>query len=466
MTTTTVTKSKIPGPRGLPFLKGKANLPKFYLTWATYLRELHETYGDIVGLAEGDPSWTFVFSPALNHDLLANPETFRNDAGPFVRLPKGSRLAKLFLNNLAVMNGDHHKQQRRLMQPAFHRQQIAGYYDDMVAMTEATFATWEIGTKRDMLWEMKQLTQRIAVKTLFGTYDEAEIQRVSQLLRVVNQVPLLAVFPFDLPGSPLRRIAKTMEKMEEYILAKIEEKRSVPEATDVLAALVHAHDEDGTRLSDDEMMGHALSLFIAGHETTSHALIWTLLLLHQHPEIHTALLDELESKLQENAPTLEQLNQLPLLEGVVKESLRLLPPAPVGVRRAAHDCELGGYAIPKGAMVFYSEWVTHRLPELYPEPDRFLPQRWVTIKPTIYEYFPFAAGPHMCIGAGFAMQELKVVLAMLVQRYRMELVPNHTLDLNLGMRPTNGMPMTIHRQDRTFAKVPVRGMVTQLVEGV
>lgn len=147
MSAVTMTKSKIPGPRGLPLLKGKANLPKFYLNWTTYLRELHDTYGDIVGLAEGDPSWVFVFSPSLNHDVLANPETFINDAGPFLRMPKGSLLARLFLNNLAVMNGQHHKQQRRLMQPAFHRKQIEGYHQDMVALTQEIFNRWQIGGK-------------------------------------------------------------------------------------------------------------------------------------------------------------------------------------------------------------------------------------------------------------------------------------------------------------------------------
>jgi cytochrome P450 len=466
MAAVTVTPTKIPGPKGLPFLKGKANMPKFYLYWPTYLRELHEMYGDIVGLAEGDPSWVFVFSPSLNHEVLANPETFVNNAGPFLQFPKESMLARMFLNNLGVMNGQHHKQQRRLMQPAFHRKQIEGYHQDMVTLTQESLNRWQVGTEKDMLGEMKQLTQRIALKTLFGTYDEDEIQRVSQMLRMTNQVAFAMMAPLDIPGLPFYRVSRMAEQLELYINAKIEEKRTQPEATDVLAALVHAHDDDGTTLSNEEMVSHALTLFIAGHETTSHALTFTLFLLHQHPEIHAALLDELTSVLHGEAPRADQLNQLPLLEGVIKESLRLLPPAPIGIRQTAHECELGGYTLPKGATVFYSELVTHRLPGLYPQPDRFMPERWSTIKPTIYEYFPFAAGPHMCIGAGFATQELKVVLAMLVQRYRLALVPNHKIDVNVGMQPSNGMPMTIHPQDRQFEKVAVRGNITKLVEGV
>lgn len=467
MTTATVTNAKIPGPRGLPFLKGKANLPKFYLYWATFMRELHEQYGDIVGMAAGDPSWVFVFSPSLNHDILANPELFLNDPGPFVRLPEGSAISRLFKNTLPVMNGAHHKQLRRLMQPAFHKKQIVGYHEDMVALTRETLNEWHVGTQRDMLQEMKLLTQRMAVKTLFGTYDSIEIQRVSQLLRALVQVnPLLMLLPFDFPGLPFHRMSRLAEEMEAYTREKIEQKRDNPDATDVLAALVHAHDEDGSQLTDEELVANAMTLFIAGHETTSHALTWSLFLLHQHPEVYSALLDELEGTLQGEAPTIEQLNQLPLLEGVIKESLRLLPPAVIGLRVAADVCELGGYTLPKGAMIFYSEYVTHRRPDLYAEPDRFLPERWATIKPTIYEYLPFAAGPHMCIGAGFAMQELKVVLAMLVQRYRLALVPNHTFNVTLGMQPTQGMPMTVYPQDRAFAKVPVRGQINQLVEGI
>lgn len=466
MSATSINKNKIPGPRGIPLLKGKLNMPKFFLLWTTYLREMHDTYGDIVGLAEDDPSWVFVFSPTLNHDVLANPETFINDAGPFLRLPKGSTLEKMFLHTLGVMNGQHHKQQRRLMQPAFHRNQIEGYHQDMVALTDETFNRWRVGDTKDMLVEMKNLTQRIAVKSLFGGYQESEIERVTAFLHATKQIPFVMMAPYDIPGLPFYRVSRMAEKLQEYLLDKIAEKRTQVGATDVLATLVHAHDEDGATLSDEEMISHALALFVAGHETTSHALTLTLLLLHQHPEIHAALLDELTSVLHGDAPTAEQLKSLPLLDGVIKESLRLLPPAPIGIRLAAHECELGGHTVPKGATVFYSQLVTHRSPELYPHPDRFMPERWATIHPTIYEYLPFAAGPHMCIGAGFALQELKVVLAMMVQRYRLALTPNHKIDLSIGMQPSAGMPMAIHPQDRQFAKVQVRGNIKDLVEAI
>jgi cytochrome P450 len=232
----------------------------------------------------------------------------------------------------------------------------------------------------------------------------------------------------------------------------------------VLASLVHAHDEDGAKLNEDELIGHAFTLFVAGHETTANALTWTLFLLSQHPHICADLLDELDGALHGEAPTIEQLPQLPLLDGVVKESLRLLPPAAIGARVASAPCELGGFALPKGASIIYSEFITQRMPELYEEPDRFKPQRWATLERSAYEYLPFSAGRHRCIGAEFATQEMKLVLPMLLQHYRFSVVPNAKIDTNLSMRPAHGMPMHVVAQDRQFQQVPVRGGIHRLID--
>ena len=231
----------------------------------------------------------------------------------------------------------------------------------------------------------------------------------------------------------------------------------------MLAALVQAHDEDGTRLLDDELVSHTYVLFAAGHETTWKTLTWTLLLLNQHPHVATSLLDELDEALHGAALTVEQLSHLPLLEGTIKESLRLMGPAIMGMRTATASCELGGVALPKGARIFYSQFVTHRLPELYEEPERFKPERWLTLHRSAYEYLPFSAGHHRCIGSEFAMWEMKVVLAMLLPRYRLALRPNIRIDTSISMRPAHGMPMRIFPQDRRFEPVPVRGTIHDLV---
>ncbi len=235
---------------------------------------------------------------------------------------------------------------------------------------------------------------------------------------------------------------------------------------DVLASLIHVRDEDGTKLSDEELIGHAITLFIAGHETTSNALATTLLLLEQHPAVLSELLDELDGTLHGAAPTLDEINKLPLLDHVIKESLRLLPPAIMGTRVAAQDTQLGGYAVGKGTNVIYSEFVTQRMPQIYAEPDHFKPQRWATHDPSTYEYLPFSAGPHMCIGWAFAMQELRVVLAMLLQRYRLSLVPGTRVDLTIRMQAKHGLPARVHAQDRQFRATPVQGNIHNLVEGI
>jgi cytochrome P450 len=456
----------IPGPRGIPLLGGKAGMIKLFSGSFTYLLQLHQRYGNIVALAKGDPSFVMAFGPEMNHQVLSQADVFQNNPGPLLRIPQGTALERIFLNNLAVMNGAHHKQQRKLMQPAFHRQQIAGYNDDMVMLTQRMLDRWQGRAQIDLTREMKQLTQRIAVKTLFGLYDEAELDRIGGLLRsliAASSSPLFFIAPFDLPGLPYHRLLRLAVELESFIRSAIEQKRGQPDATDVLAAMVHVRDEDGSRLSDDELIGHAFTLFVAGHETTSNALTWAIFLLNQHPKIAADLLDELDGTLHGDALSLERLGQLPLLDGVIKETLRLMPPAGLGFRNTSQPTELGGYALPKGANVFYSEFVTHRMPELYAEPDRFKPERWSTIHRSTYEYLPFSAGPHMCIGWAFALQEMRVVLSMLMQRYRLSVVPGSKINVDIRMSPKTALPMRIYHQDRQFHSPGVRGNIHQLV---
>jgi cytochrome P450 len=353
------------------------------------------------------------------------------------------------------------------MQPAFHRQQIQSYCNDMVALTAQMLDCWRSLPELDLHAEMRQLTQRIAVKTLFGSYEEEELDRVGRLLREMIDLtssPLFLLAPFNLPGLPFRRAEYLAGQLEAYIRSMIARKRADPAASDVLSALVHARDEEDAQLTDEELVGHAFTLFVAGHETTSNALVWTLFLLDQHPQAAAALLAELEGALGGEAPTVERLGSLPLLDGVVRESLRLLPPAIIGIRTAAVPCELGGYALPQGTNIFYSEFITHRMPELYSEPNRFRPERWTGLERTAYEYLPFGAGPHMCIGWAFAMQELKVVLAMLLPRYRLSLAPGSRVDTTLHMRPAGGMRVRVHDQDHCFQASPVRGKICALVD--
>jgi cytochrome P450 len=246
-----------------------------------------------------------------------------------------------------------------------------------------------------------------------------------------------------------------------------ERRQSGALGNDMLSSLMDASDEAGGKLSADELIGHAGVIFAAGHETSSNALCWTLFLLSQHPKVAADLADELAGELRGDAPTVEQLARLPLLDHVVKESLRVFPPVPFNHRLAAGDTELGGYTLRSGTEIISSIYHTHRIEEIYPDAQRFKPERWEQLDPGPYAYSPFSAGPRMCIGAAFAMMEIKVVLAVLLQRFRFEIVPGSRVDrfMSITMAPKHGLPMVVHRQDNRFERraPEVRGNVREMV---
>jgi cytochrome P450 len=230
--------------------------------------------------------------------------------------------------------------------------------------------------------------------------------------------------------------------------------------------LLRAHDEDGTRLTDDELVGQTNFLFMAGHATTTSALTWTLFLISQHPHVAAALEDELAGTLRGRPPTVEDLQTLPLLEATIKESLRLLPPVLWWSRISTAPCTLGPYPLPPGARVVYSAYITHRIASLYPRPERFLPERWLEDDAGPFDYIPFSAGPRMCLGASFSMIEMKLILATLLPRFRLAPLPGSRVDhggLMLSI-PKPGLPMLLHRQDRRFTKTPVRGSIHTVVD--
>lgn len=458
--------SSLPGPQGVPLLGAKAELLQIYRQPIAYLQRLYQRYGDILVAVKNDPLLVCAFGPEHNFRLLSNPDLFHVTSEKLLgKLPRGTALTRIWFTHLLRMDGGQHKQQRRLMAPAFHKKQIVQYHNDMIDQTQRLLDRWKIGEELNLLPEMQRLTQAIVVKTLFGVDDEEKLKRLGHLMEKLVKVAALGVLmPVDFPGSPYHQALKVAQMLDTEIREIIEQKRTQREATDVLTMLIQTHDEDGEKLSDDQLIGHTFSLYVAGHETTSNALTWTNFLLEQHPHVLADLLDELDATLHGEPPTIEQLRQLPLLDCVVKESLRLFPPAVVGVRIATQVCELGGYELPAGTHVLYSQFLTHRMPELYEEPDRFKPERWQTLERSPYEYLPFSAGHHMCIASLFATQELKIVLAMMLQRYRLAIRPHANISLNLRMQAKPGLPVRIFAQDRQFKRTPVRGPVLSMME--
>jgi len=463
-----VSSGRLPGPPALPLLGGSVNQFALLRDPALYLMRQYQTYGSLSGLVAGDLRQFFAIGPEYNRLLLSDTSLFHTIFE--VLAPKYVKERRRGVG-LLNMNGAEHKQQRRLMMPAFHRKQVDGYRDTMVQFTQNMLDGWQVGQHRDIAADMQALTLRIACQTLFGLDVSEHSQRIGALVKRFLGANLFApevmLFPVDLLGTPFQRMLETNARLEDEILALIARKRAaLGQQHDVLATLLQVRDEDGAALSDRELIGHTTTLLIAGHETSSNALTWTLFLLAQHPQVFADVVDEVTNVLGGSAPTVEQLSRLPLLERVVNESMRLLPPAAVMSRISTAPFQIGPYQAPKGTFITLSQYVTHRLPDLYPEPYRFKPGRWETIDPSPYEYLPFGAGARMCIGRTFALMEIKIVLAMLLQRFRVQVVPNAQIDhqIKITLSPKRGMPMTVHAQDRQFTKTAVRGTIHQLVD--
>lgn len=435
-----------------------------------YMRNLHARYGEIVKTRTLPVDYTFIFNAEFTRQVLSNTNLYHNgsmeDYG--TKITEDSPLYNLS-SALNTVNGDLHKFQRRLMMPAFHRKRVETYRDQMVALTEQKLAEWRPGETRDMLREMKQLTMSVAIETLLGLEagpQSEKARRVVEHWLKVGSNPLALVFPYDVPGSPFRTLNRTAGQVEKIVRELIESKRaSGQDKGDVLSMLLQARDEDGTMLADRDLISQTMALFVAGHETTATALSWTLFLLAQHPRVMADLLDELDGQLHGQAPTLEQLNELPFLNYVIDESMRILSPFVFGMRFAREDTSLGDYFVPKGSVVAFAPAHLHHDPAVYPEPRRFLPRRWETAQPGTYEFLPFSAGPRMCIGATFALMEIRLVLATLLQRFRLTVVPQAKIDRTdlLLCAPRHGLPMQIQSQDRQFVANPVRGDIHKIV---
>jgi cytochrome P450 len=468
MAATSSAAAVVPGPRA-PLLGWRGQAVRFLRDPIAFMQALERDYGRVAAAVGGRPLWMFGFGPEYNQLVLSDAARFL--AVPIAPLgtPRDSALARLTYNLLS-MNGDVHRQQRRLVLPAFHKKRVEGYRDEMVAIIDRALAPWRAGQRLDIAREMQRLTLCVASGTLFGVDAADDAGSVGALVhRWMQLLESGAVFllPRDWPGTPMRRLMRVSDVLERRILALIAQKRADLAAHhDVLAMLIQARDEDGTAMTDAELIGQTAVLFVAGHETSSNALTWTLFLLAQHPRVLADLRDELSGELRGGAPTVEQFGRLPLLDRAIKESMRLLPPAPFQMRYSAVPQQFGPYAIPAGATITISSYITHRLPEIYAEPRRFMPERWERIDPALYEYMPFGAGPHMCIGSTFAIMEIKIALAMIVQRFGLALAPRATVDrrVKITMSPRHGMPMDILPAGAAFQPGAARGNIHEMVE--
>jgi cytochrome P450 len=375
---------------------------------------------------------------------------------------QGLQEAKRLLGNgLLTSEAEFHRRQRRLAQPAFHHARTGSYGQAMVAYADRAQSRWQPGQVLDVHQEMTELTLAIVGKTLFDTDiegDEAGLVResLSATLELFDRLtsPLAPLIDL-LPLPSVRRFQRAREALDSIIYRMIDERRrSGEDRGDLLSMLLMAQDEegDGGRMTDEQLRDEAMTIFLAGHETTANALSWAWYLLSQNPQAEAKLHAELDDVLGGRTPTVEDLDSLPYARMVLAETMRLYPPAWVMGRRSLEEHELGGYPIPAGGTVLMSQYLIHHDPRWYPDPYRFDPERWTpeaeAARPK-FAYFPFGAGPRMCIGESFAWMEGALILAAIGQRWRVRLEPEQPIALQprITLRPAFGLRMRVTPRD-------------------
>ena len=437
-----------PGPKGGLIMGVMRDFNRDMLGFITRCRD----YGDVVRSRFLWINAYFLFNPNdIETMLVTNAKSYRKARA--VRSPFFYRLGG---NGLVTSDGDFWRRQRRLAQPAFHRQRISSYAEVIVQYAQRTIESWEDGEKRDLARDMTRLTLEIVVKTLFNSDVSNDADHVGRLLSEIvkpfaSQATLKWILDNRLPTRGHREYFNAVSEIDRIVFRIIAERRaSGYDEGDLLSMLLQAQDEDGSQMTDTQLRDEVMTLFIAGHETTSIALSWSWYLLATHPDVEQKFHAELEEVLGGRAPEVSDLPALKYTEMLAKEVLRLYPPAYAVGREAIEETELGGYRVPKGTQLFAFQWVTHRDPRYFAEAEIFKPERWAaenSERLPKYAYFPFGGGPRQCIGNYFAMMEIVLLLATIGQQFRFTLDPGHAVEVlpALSLRPKDGIKVILQK---------------------
>lgn len=424
------------------------NVAAFRANRLNFMRETARQYGGVVGLRFAFRRIWLVTEPSVIEAVLVTQSRqfvkhFALRANPIV-----------LGNGLLSSEGDFWLRQRKLAQPAFLRPQIASYLPTFVEHTSRMLSRWKPGDSCDVLPEMMSLTLGIASQTLFGANGEAHADRVRNALRVTQEefvvrLGRLIQIPNWVPTSGNRRMHQAVKDLDSIVYDFIRQKRqSTGDRNDLLSRLLHAR-EDGSKkgMDDKQLRDECLTIFLAGQETTALALAWTWMLLGQNPTVAARVYAEVDEVLAGRDPTAEDLPRLTEIERVLLESMRLYPPAYLVGREPISDVKLAGFHCPRGTTILMPQVVVHRDPRYFPNPDQFQPDRWkndLEKQLPNCAYFPFGAGPRVCIGNTFAMVEMTLVLAMIAQRFEFRLNPDQRIveSLQFTLRPKPGVMTT------------------------
>ncbi len=410
----------------------------------------YEEHGPIFSMRLLHTRVIFMLGPEANHFVtVAHPENFHWRESSF------GDLIPLLGDGLLTVDDEFHDRARAIMMPAFHREQIAVATEAMAVEADAAIGALRPGEVVDVYAWMRNLAMRIAMRALLGLDPDeagkgaaaaAHFERALGYYGIDYGLRLLRG-----PGSPWRKLIASRQVLDEIVFGEVSRRRSNPDSDrhDILSLLVGVRGEGGEAFSDREVRDQVMTLMFAGHDTSTSTLTFMLHELARHPDVLAKLVEEQDRVLGGATPTPQQLErELPYLDMVLDEVLRLYPPAWIGPRRAVRDFEFGGWSVPRGAYVNYCSWASHRIPEVFPDPEAFIPQRFIRERKAALPrgaYVPFGGGQRICIGKRFGQTEVKLVATMLLQRLRFDALPGRTMTVRQmpTLSPKGGLPMRV-----------------------
>lgn len=438
-----------PGPRGLPLL---GNILQFRHDQLSFLLKLEQTYGRMATIHIGKTPIVLCFRPEhIRYILAENPRNFTNREvsgglvfGNLLILSLLNRmfsdaaiegLHKLVGDGLLTTDGDFHRRHRRLLQPAFGKRRVENYRDQIVQYTCETIEQWQPGAVIDIAHDMQALTLRLTMKMLTNidtTKQNTELGRVIDqvLAQPVSSIEGLLNLQINLPFTPYGRRMAALRKVDTLIYNLIDQRHAEKQdVSDILSIMIQTMDKEGEEaMTRQQVRDELASLIAAGHETTTNTLVWTFYLLSEHPTVLKKVLNELQTVLSGRTPQIDDLPQLTYFDWVIKESMRLYPSAWTQGRQAVEAFDLDGYHFPAGTLLMFSQWVLHRLPDVWGDPEVFRPERWDPVnggKVPQGAYFPFGIGTRICIGMPLAQIQVRLVLVTILQHYIPHLLPGH-----------------------------------------
>jgi cytochrome P450 len=435
------------GPKGYPLV---GHLPDFLRDKLGFLSRCAAQYGDVVKLKIGEPTFLLNNPDDIQHVLVTNPDNY--DKTPRMISGKARQLSG---EGLLTSSGPAHLRQRRMLQPVFYRKTIEPFAKIITETTSQLLVNWKPGATINLSEEMMGLAQQIIVRSVFGEDFTDEGGQLAEAIttrrRYLEQVFFsLLPFPEHVPTRIQRNYPKAMQRINQAIYRAISARRKdAGHVNDFLSLLIQARYEDGMGMTDKQVHEEALVLLVTGYETIGEALSWTWYLLAQHPDVASRLFAKVDEVLDGRVPQSEDLLKLEYVGMVLAESMRLYPPTWIFVRMTRNDDRLpSGVTIPAGSKLYLCQYVMHRNPLYFPDPERFDPERFSEpakkTRPK-FSYFPFGGGPRVCIGEAFAKMEGVLVLTMVAQRFTLQLVPGGKIvpEPKMTLRAKSGILMTL-----------------------